>query len=272
MEDELKGPEMKSRVCLTILVVLGVAAMLYSAAQFGVTGLATASATAAEDDDKKKDGPPPLVIDKNAPLLLDAPPKQQPASAWDPFGTPAGPVADNSVCLCCHANYEEEPFAVTHAKQNISCIKCHGESIEHRNDEDNVTPPDKIFAPEKIEKVCDRCHDEHDVPATKVVARWLERCPEKKDAKKVVCTDCHGQHRLKIRTVRWDKNTRKLIVTDPQEGKEDADKKEGCKNEEKPAAKEQGEAACCEKDKKPEASAKTAKPCDETAGKQAVKK
>ncbi len=34
------------------------------------------------------------------------------------------------------------------------------------------------------------------------------------DGKMGVCTDCHGEHRLKVRTRRWDKETGKLVSDD----------------------------------------------------------
>ena len=119
-------------------------------------------------------------------------------------------MADNLACYCCHANYKEEPLAQEHAKANIGCVKCHGESFAHRNDEDNITPPDVMFPPQRIAENCGPCHAGHDVPAVAVVARWQERCP-KTDPERIVCTDCHGHHRLASRQVRWDKTTGKLL-------------------------------------------------------------
>ncbi len=120
--------------------------------------------------------------------------------------------ADNDACYVCHGNYKEEPFALKHGQEDVGCIECHGKSYAHRNDEDNITPPDTMYPAEAIKKCCQECHDEHDAPAKKVIARWQERCPEKTDPKKIVCTDCHGQHRLKNRSVRWNKTTGKLIL------------------------------------------------------------
>lgn len=175
-----------------------------------VVGAALCSALAAEKEGRSG-GPPPLVVDKNAPLLLDAPAK--------PAEKPKGPVADNSACHVCHTNYQEEQFAVVHAKANVSCAKCHGQSLDHRNDEDNITPPDVIFPAAKIETLCKDCHEEHNAPAVKVIARWQQRCPAKTNPKDIICTDCHGDHRLKTRTVRWDKDTRKLITRPPEKPK-----------------------------------------------------
>jgi hypothetical protein len=68
-----------------------------------------------------------------------------------------------------------------------------------------------MYPLETINGACRECHPTHDVPAAKVVALWLERHPAGKRAAPIACTDCHGAHRLKLRTVRWDKKTRRLI-------------------------------------------------------------
>ena len=128
--------------------------------------------------------------------------------------------ADNFACYVCHGNYDGEELVVMHGKKSVGCIDCHGESHAHRNDEDNITPPDKMYALETVDPMCSGCHEEHNVAATDVIARWRQRCAEKTDPKKITCTDCHGQHRLKLRTVRWDKRTGKLIVRKQHEQKE----------------------------------------------------
>jgi hypothetical protein len=153
-------------------------------------------------DEKKS--PPPLVIDKSAPLLLDE-------SANTSNGKPA---ADNSACQVCHMNYAAEPLAVQHAQVAVGCVNCHGTSYAHRNDENNTTPPEKIYAREKIDPLCQGCHQQkHDVPARKVIERWMSQKLDKIDPQILVCTDCHGAHRLTLRSVRWDKNTGKLLST-----------------------------------------------------------
>ncbi|HIQ20932.1 MAG TPA: hypothetical protein EYH34_06825 [Planctomycetes bacterium] len=119
---------------------------------------------------------------------------------------------DNSACYVCHGNYEEESLVLTHGKKKVGCIDCHGTSYAHRNDEDNVTPPDKMFPPDAIDPMCRECHTAHDVPARKVIQRWQERCPQKTDPARLVCTDCHFQHRLRLRTVRWNKKTGQLLI------------------------------------------------------------
>ena len=131
--------------------------------------------------------------------------------------------ADNSACYVCHGNYDGEELALIHAKEDVSCIECHGESLAHRDDEDNVTPPDIMYPADKIEEKCAECHDSHDVSAREVIDRWQERCPKKTNPKELVCTDCHGEHRLKLRTVRWDKKTRKLIIRKEEAAKAASD-------------------------------------------------
>jgi hypothetical protein len=155
--------------------------------------------------------PPPLKVDKGAPLLLDEPPPPE------KNGKKKGKVADNSACFVCHGNYEEESLATVHAKEDIGCVKCHGESLDHRGDEDNITPPEKMYAASDIEKACQECHETHDAPARKVVAMWQQKCPARTSPGELLCTDCHGEHRLKFRTVWWDKKTGKLGERKPGE-------------------------------------------------------
>jgi formate-dependent nitrite reductase cytochrome c552 subunit len=157
-------------------------------------------ATAAEE---KKAALPALKIDMSSPLLLEAPGETADKEVHK---------ADNSACYVCHANYQEEELVGWHAVEDTGCVDCHGDSFAHRNDENNTTPPDVMFPANKIDANCAECHEEHDVPADKIIARFLERCPEKNDPKTLVCTDCHGQHRLKLRTVVWNKETRELIT------------------------------------------------------------
>lgn len=134
-----------------------------------------------------------------------------------------GPVADNTACFVCHANYDEETLAGQHAKANVGCVKCHGESVAHRNDEDNITPPDIMFPTDQIDKECVKCHETHDAPARKVIATWQKRCPAKENPADLVCTDCHGEHRLKFRTVWWDRKTHKLATSKGQRVKYNPD-------------------------------------------------
>ena len=198
-------------ITLTVLAVVAALVfcgdgLLRSQWEVTATALAADGGQPAAQPAKQPGGLPPLKIDRGAPLLLGETPKEKPAKK------PTGPVADNIACLCCHTNYEEEELVTQHVNDNVGCIDCHGKSYAHRDDEDNITPPDVMYWPQKIDPKCQECHEDHDAPAKKVIARWQERCPQKTDPGTLVCTDCHGQHRLKFRTVWWDKKTRKLIV------------------------------------------------------------
>jgi len=93
------------------------------------------------------------------------------------------------------------------------CLGCHGQSFAHRNDENNTTPPETIYSAAQIDPFCQGCHHTHDVPPVKVVALWMKRNSDKTNSDKIVCTDCHGEHRMKVRTVIWDKKTGKRLRT-----------------------------------------------------------
>ena len=167
-------------------------------------------ASAADESEGPAKGLAPLTVDKAAPLLLDEPPAKK-----APAADPKKPMADNSACFVCHGNFQEESMVAVHAKENVGCAKCHGSSRAHRNDEDNVTAPDKMYQPARIDNACRKCHEDHNASARKVIAMFQARFPQDADPKKVVCTDCHGEHRLKVRSVHWDKETGKLLGRNP---------------------------------------------------------
>jgi hypothetical protein len=196
--------QFKSRARLTGLLVLG-ATIAGGLAAYHAGPLCSGSRADDQQDAQakpKSGGLPPLVIDRSAPLLLDAAAETEDMSF----------LRINDSCYVCHNNYREEELAVVHAKEEMGCVDCHGDSLEHRNDEDNITPPDIMYPLAKVDSLCKECHEEHDVAAKDVLKRWQERCPEKTDIDTVACTDCHGHHRLKQRVVRWDKETGDLIV------------------------------------------------------------
>ena len=119
--------------------------------------------------------------------------------------------ADNSGCFVCHADYEEEFLVKAHAPKGVGCIDCHGESQDHADDEDHTTAPEIMFPANRIDRACKKCHETHKAPPAKVIQLWQVRCPKKDDPFQIVCTDCHGKHRLEKRKVRWDKRSGELI-------------------------------------------------------------
>jgi len=126
----------------------------------------------------------------------------------------ASKSADNSACYECHDDYQAEPMVIVHFSEKVGCIDCHGESTAHCQDEE--TPPDVMFAVDKVNGMCRECHVTHNADATDVIARWQQRCPEKTDAVEINCTDCHFRHRLKTRQLKWNKRTGKLIFRVPK--------------------------------------------------------
>jgi len=114
----------------------------------------------------------------------------------------------DKACFVCHDDYSREKISRTHRareddddeddehlkparlrpKRN-GCAGCHGPSLAHRMDEDNVTTPDLMYTRGEVEAACLRCH----VPHKKETHRDDEqKAPLPPNP---VCTDCHGRHR-----------------------------------------------------------------------------
>jgi sugar phosphate isomerase/epimerase len=92
----------------------------------------------------------------------------------------------------------------------VGCEKCHGASTKHSGDEDNITPPDRMFAHADIDRFCITCHAEEKLRKQEIHKEWLQD-----EARDDTCNDCHGRfHHLAVRTRRWDKQTGKLIADD----------------------------------------------------------
>ena len=134
-----------------------------------------------------------LLADDEAPLLLEDNPVE--SSTWS--------VSDNTRCHVCHMNYVNEDIAVTHAGVNIGCAHCHGESDAHIDDESWAsggagTPPDIMYLHEQINPFCMECHTEDKIDAAQHRDFLAGKDPMHK-----YCTDCHGDHRLTHRRVKW---------------------------------------------------------------------
>jgi hypothetical protein len=191
---------------LAVVVILQAAPSLFSSLlESRVRGAEVERAITQATE--KPNGPPPLIVDKSAPLLLDDPAEGDKTNSQ----ATAAVDADTLACFVCHANFKTESLAQGHAKAKMGCIDCHGKSYAHRNDENNTTPPERMYARDQIDDACRQCHPSHDVAAAKVAVLALQRGLSQTDPKAIVCTDCHGHHRLAQRTVRWDKKTGKLL-------------------------------------------------------------
>ncbi|MHB8897507.1 MAG: cytochrome c3 family protein [Thermoguttaceae bacterium] len=132
----------------------------------------------------------PAPDEEPKPSPGDDPPAAE-AAEEPPTIDPMGP---NSACYVCHTTFVFEELAKSHLVEKITCIECHGLSAAHANDENiGATKPDITYPRDKIDASCLKCHEEHDVAARDVIARFLER--ELKDPKPL-CTDCHGAHKI----------------------------------------------------------------------------
>ena len=126
--------------------------------------------------------------------------------------------ADNSYCLVCHVNLEEEELVSYHRPKGVGCETCHGFSDDHSSDEDNLTAPEIMWAKARINPRCMTCHPKHELLASEdggdsheeVLARW-SKPPKEEDEGERYCIDCHGDHHIPNRTREWDKETGKLL-------------------------------------------------------------
>ena len=182
-----RGQSMKYYLLVFLLIaifVVGIGCDQTKSVQRQQTGDVSVAEVAEEEA--------PLLLDDEPLLLLDDEPDA---------GQLDGPQADNSRCFVCHVNYMQEDIAVIHARADIGCAACHGESDEHIADESwasggNGTAPDIMYPRPKINPFCLDCHtrDKIDTEQHKPLFANFE---------KMVCTDCHGSHRLEVRKCKW---------------------------------------------------------------------
>ena len=153
---------------------------------------------------ESKSEPPAAPVDEPAAAIED----EEPLLLLEDGDGDSEDTAINYRCHVCHYNFASEDLSITHARQNIGCEHCHGPCDAHCDDEDNITPPDIMYPAEKIEPLCLGCHGED---TTKIPAHSDIKDD---DGKKLICTQCHGEHRMNHRTRRWDPYTGELIEDD----------------------------------------------------------
>ena len=120
----------------------------------------------------------------------------------------------NQFCSACHYAFSDEKLARIHEKAGIGCERCHGESERHRSDEDNITPPEIMYPKERINPTCMMCHPRAEikhVSSHNNLLSGVETIFNTYISRKY-CTDCHAEdHRIKVRTIRWNKATGELL-------------------------------------------------------------
>lgn len=132
----------------------------------------------------------------------------------DYYTKPASTFVANPFCRACHLDFDEEELALDHELAGIGCERCHGESLRHRSDEANVTPPELMWPKERINPMCMMCHPRHEIrhvkdhqPILEAGLSIFEEMPSDENARNY-CTDCHGcKHRMQTRSIRWNKAT-----------------------------------------------------------------
>ena len=121
----------------------------------------------------------------------------------------------NLFCSACHYAFGDEELALSHERAGIGCERCHGESERHRSDEDNITPPEIMYPKAKINPTCMMCHPRGKIKHVSDHASFLagaETIFDKSDGPKQYCIDCYGkEHRMNVRTIRWNKATGELL-------------------------------------------------------------
>jgi cytochrome c553 len=129
----------------------------------------------------------------------------------------------NPFCFACHYDFEQEELTLDHELAGIGCERCHGESERHRSDEANITPPEIMYPKARINPTCMMCHPRHEIQhvedhqpllagAETIFDVDTEDSGQGSDDAHKYCTDCHGtDHRMKVRTVRWNKATGEVI-------------------------------------------------------------
>jgi cytochrome c553 len=123
----------------------------------------------------------------------DSPSKSPPAEAKPAEET--DPLGANAACYVCHISFVKEELSKVHLAAKVACVKCHGLSDKHANDENiGATKPDIMYKRDQIDASCVKCHERHDVPPGKVIARFEER--KLGISTKPVCSDCHGTHKI----------------------------------------------------------------------------
>lgn len=109
----------------------------------------------------------------------------RPASEKEPVKfDETNPMGANAACYVCHIPFVKEELSKSHLRAKVTCVRCHGLSAGHANDEDiGATPPDVSFGREQVDAMCLECHQRHDI---------ADKAPAT-----AICTDCHGKHRIK---------------------------------------------------------------------------
>jgi hypothetical protein len=107
---------------------------------------------------------------------------------------------NNSLCLVCHLDFDEEPITTDHLRKGITCAHCHGNSTAHMHDETMMTSPDILHGRSEVKAMCRHCHQTHRNPQAVEMFRKKWRGRKRENGRSITvestCTDCHGMHTI----------------------------------------------------------------------------
>jgi len=107
---------------------------------------------------------------------------------------------DNSMCIICHMDFDDEAITADHIWEGITCAHCHGTSVAHMHDETMMTSPDILYGRSEVEGLCQLCHQPHENPSAVEVFREKWAGKKRENGRGInsesICTDCHGLHTI----------------------------------------------------------------------------
>ncbi|MGB2824048.1 MAG: cytochrome c3 family protein, partial [Phycisphaerae bacterium] len=98
----------------------------------------------------------------------------------------------NATCMECHIDFDTEEIVVVHGTHGVTCVRCHGPSRAHMEDEVRKTKADVTFRGQAMRLFCLTCHKPEKHRRVRNHAAELARPPHERRA----CTACHGEHKL----------------------------------------------------------------------------
>ena len=83
--------------------------------------------------------------------------------------------ADNSKCYVCHPSLKSEEITTSHLAAGHGCVKCHGASTEHLQDEMQMTTPDILYGRRQVDAMCGECHEDPHEDVEAELKSFLEK-------------------------------------------------------------------------------------------------
>jgi len=102
------------------------------------------------------------------------------------LGRSASEAMASNVCYECHIDFRAEELVAVHETHGVTCVRCHGPSRPHMEDEERKTPADATFRAKAMGVFCLTCHKGARDHAAEVAKAETPR----------TCTQCHGSHRI----------------------------------------------------------------------------